>query len=477
MNNNMNNNRMNMNTNDDNENDRGRRRRRSSRSRSPPAHRTTTTTTNNNNNNNNNTNNTNDIYTTNTTKNTTNTTTNNNLFEKENQRKQRRPFKNPERADGSYSDQEIYKEAMDHLDYRRLKRYKLWAVEDPKYHEELWQKTCGEPPSDWSETDESERFERILKGDDERKEGKEKKKNEVVKPMAGPTMLRAAEPDGSYYSSSSYSSGYSSSESGERKRKRKKRKSSKDDGKKTKRSKRDDKKRHRNRRERKSKKKSSTKKNKKKRSRKSSSSSSSDSESSESDEGEIKAGGMNDGFVDNDQPERFLRFLQWEEKEKKDDLARTIELERKKKLEQQANNNTNNSGAVLVAADFGPAPPSAENTNVDGKVKPAPGGYGGQLLQGEGTAMAQFVQSGQRIPRRGEVGYSSEQIENFEKMGYVMSGSRHAKMNAVRLRKENQVYSAEEQAALAMINYEEKAEKEKQVMEELKKLVERAKQK
>lgn len=58
-----------------------------------------------------------------------------------------------------------------------------------------------------------------------------------------------------------------------------------------------------------------------------------------------------------------------------------------------------------------------------------------------------------------------------------MSGSRHAKMNAVRLRKENQVYSAEEQAALAMINYEEKAEKEKQVMEELKKLVERAKQK
>ena len=40
--------------------------------------------------------------------------------------------------------------------------------------------------------------------------------------------------------------------------------------------------------------------------------------------------------------------------------------------------------------------------------------------------MAQFVQSGQRIPRRGEVGYSSEQIENFEKMGYVMSGSRHA---------------------------------------------------
>ena len=96
-------------------------------------------------------------------------------------------------------------------------------------------------------------------------------------------------------------------------------------------------------------------------------------------------------------------------------------------------------------------------------------------MPGEGSAMAQFVQSGQRIPRRGEVGYSSEQIENFEKMGYVMSGSRHARMNAVRLRKENQVYSAEEQAALAMINYEEKAAKEKEVMEELKRLVNQAK--
>jgi hypothetical protein len=52
-----------------------------------------------------------------------------------------------------------------------------------------------------------------------------------------------------------------------------------------------------------------------------------------------------------------------------------------------------------------------------------------------------------------------------------MSGSRHARMNAVRIRKENQVYSAEEKAALAMINYEEKAEREARVMEDLKRLV------
>ena len=55
--------------------------------------------------------------------------------------------------------------------------------------------------------------------------------------------------------------------------------------------------------------------------------------------------------------------------------------------------------------------------------------------------MAQFVQEGQRIPRRGEIGLGSEDIDKFEKAGYVMSGSRHRRMNAVRVRKENQVYS------------------------------------
>ena len=37
---------------------------------------------------------------------------------------------------------------------------------------------------------------------------------------------------------------------------------------------------------------------------------------------------------------------------------------------------------------------------------------------------AAFVQAGQRIPRKGEVGLSNEEIEEFEKIGYVMSGSR-----------------------------------------------------
>lgn len=50
--------------------------------------------------------------------------------------------------------------------------------------------------------------------------------------------------------------------------------------------------------------------------------------------------------------------------------------------------------------------------------------YGGALRPGEGEAMAQFVQTGKRIPRRGEVGLTADEIETFETLGYVMSGSR-----------------------------------------------------
>lgn len=70
--------------------------------------------------------------------------------------------------------------------------------------------------------------------------------------------------------------------------------------------------------------------------------------------------------------------------------------------------------------------------------------YGHALLPGEGDAMAEYVKMGKRIPRRGEIGLTSNEIESFEISGYVMSGSRHRRMEAVRLRKENQVYSADE---------------------------------
>lgn len=99
--------------------------------------------------------------------------------------------------------------------------------------------------------------------------------------------------------------------------------------------------------------------------------------------------------------------------------------------------------------------------------------YGGALRPGEGDAIAQYVQQGKRIPRRGEVGLSADEIQKFEGLGYVMSGSRHQRMNAIRIRKENQVYSAEDKRALAMFNYEEKAKREQKVMADLQRLVDR----
>ncbi|CAI0400746.1 unnamed protein product [Linum tenue] len=99
--------------------------------------------------------------------------------------------------------------------------------------------------------------------------------------------------------------------------------------------------------------------------------------------------------------------------------------------------------------------------------------YGGALRPGEGDAIAQYVQQGKRIPRRGEVGLSADEIQKFEGLGYVMSGSRHQRMNAIRIRKENQVYSAEDKRALAMFNYEEKAKREHKVMADLQRLVQR----
>lgn len=65
------------------------------------------------------------------------------------------------------------------------------------------------------------------------------------------------------------------------------------------------------------------------------------------------------------------------------------------------------------------------------------------------------------------------EIESLEAAGYVMSGSRNVRMEAVRLRKENQVYSAEERAALARFSYEQRAEREARVLTEFRALIER----
>lgn len=120
-----------------------------------------------------------------------------------------------------------------------------------------------------------------------------------------------------------------------------------------------------------------------------------------------------------------------------------------------------------------------ENSDEDDVVGPLPKthvnlsvkDYGKALLPGEGAAMAAYVAEGKRIPRRGEIGLTSDQIESFESVGYVMSGSRHRRMEAVRLRKENQIYSADEKRALAMFNKEERQKRENKILSQFREMI------
>ena len=149
---------------------------------------------------------------------------------------------------------------------------------------------------------------------------------------------------------------------------------------------------------------------------------------------------------------RFRGFLR-ERERRRAELRREAERAEREALD---------AGEALIGP---PPPPRKYDDGADERD------YGRDLLAGEGGAMAAFVQNGQRIPRRGEIGLKTEQIESFEKLGYVMSGSRQARMNAVRMRKENQVYSAEEKAAMAAFNKEERAAKEQRVLDDFRRLV------
>lgn len=119
--------------------------------------------------------------------------------------------------------------------------------------------------------------------------------------------------------------------------------------------------------------------------------------------------------------------------------------------------------------DVGPQP--APTPQVSKKLDER--AYGGALLRGEGSAMAAFLQDGTdvRIPRRGEIGLTSGEIGKFEAVGYVMSGSRHRRMNAVRMRKENQVISAEEKRGILKLQQEEKQRREAILREEFQELL------
>ncbi|CAE6465239.1 unnamed protein product [Rhizoctonia solani] len=135
------------------------------------------------------------------------------------------------------------------------------------------------------------------------------------------------------------------------------------------------------------------------------------------------------------------------------------------------------------AAPFVPVVASIQHEELeDDEIGPMPvvasGGklserdYGGALLRGEGSAMAAYIQDGERIPRRGEIGLTSDEIETYETVGYVMSGSRHRRMNAVRMRKENQVISAEEKRGILKMQREEREKRESMIIGGFKEILE-----
>jgi hypothetical protein len=93
------------------------------------------------------------------------------------------------------------------------------------------------------------------------------------------------------------------------------------------------------------------------------------------------------------------------------------------------------------------------------------------MRPGEGEAMEIYASNGMRIPRRGEIGLDTARIETLEDAGYVMSGARHKKMNAMRLRKENQVINAEEKRAILNLQREEKIKREGMIVSQFRELM------
>merc|ERR1712136_250467 len=161
----------------------------------------------------------------------------------------------------------------------------------------------------------------------------------------------------------------------------------------------------------------------------------------------------------------------WEEK--KTEITKTLPKEVKKLKKKKSSDDSDNSDDDFVK----PAAVDDEEKIIGPTLEAMDGSsskpinFGHALLPGEGAAMAAYVQDGKRIPRRGEIGLTSDEITSFEDQGFVMSGSRHRRMEAVRLRKENQIYSADEKAALASFNREERYKKEAQIMGEFQKII------
>ncbi|KAG9478457.1 hypothetical protein GDO78_013471 [Eleutherodactylus coqui] len=156
-------------------------------------------------------------------------------------------------------------------------------------------------------------------------------------------------------------------------------------------------------------------------------------------------------------------------KRKKKKKKKSSRKKRRKHSEDSESDSGESESSEVNIEDVDFVGPEAPITHLSQDDKPL--NYGHALLPGEGAAMAEYVKAGKRIPRRGEIGLTSDEIASFEKSGYVMSGSRHRRMEAVRLRKENQIYSADEKRALASFNQEERRKRENKILSSFREMV------
>ncbi|XP_054726332.1 NKAP family protein CG6066 [Anastrepha obliqua] len=221
-----------------------------------------------------------------------------------------------------------------------------------------------------------------------------------------------------------------------------------------------------------SKKKSKSKHRKKK--KVASSSDTSDSSSSSSDDSSDSATSDSDSSTASDSKDVEET---WFEKTAEGVKSIKKKTKTKKTKKQKKNKKYSRAEAKRSSAD---KPGTSQGVGVDGEefgptLRQTSGlsqkDFGRALLPGEGAAMAAYIAEGKRIPRRGEIGLTSEEIANFESVGYVMSGSRHRRMEAVRIRKENQIYSADEKRALAMFSKEERQKRENKILSQFKDMI------
>ncbi|SIO73836.1 UPF0396 protein [Babesia microti strain RI] len=115
--------------------------------------------------------------------------------------------------------------------------------------------------------------------------------------------------------------------------------------------------------------------------------------------------------------------------------------------------------------DYGPMPMAVHETAINKSINDEP-----QIAEGKSRTLTQYALNDNRISRKA-AGMTPEEVEKYESLGYVMSGSSHWRMNQAKLLKEKEHYSVEDQRSKAILNPEERANKEVELINNLKEML------